>query len=83
MSQGLDQWLERIGHNIRVQRTDKRMTQAVLAAKSGINRSFLGAVERGERNVSVRVLWSLAQVLGVELKTILGETSGQGHEHAL
>lgn len=48
--------LQRIGAKIKELRLEKGLSQEELAAKSGVDRTFIGGLERGERNVSVMTL---------------------------
>ena len=53
----------------RISRLRKRLgwTQAVLAEKVGVDRSFLADVERGKRNISILNLALISEGLGVTL----------------
>lgn len=42
-------------------------TQAELAERAGVDRSFLADVERGKRNISILNLSLIAEALGVSL----------------
>lgn len=53
------------GDNVRRLRLDQHMTQEELAQKAGINRSYLGGVERGKRRISMENIARLAQALNV------------------
>ena len=55
----------KLGKRIKELRREKDITQIDLAAKVGIDRSYLGFIERGERNVSFDVLTDIAKALGV------------------
>lgn len=57
------QVLLRIGRAIRQVRLNLNYTQEKLAEISGIDRSFLGKIERGEVNVSVLTLCEIAKGL--------------------
>ncbi len=51
--------------NIRLARTAKRWSQETLAQEAGVGRSYLGAVERGERNAGAIALFRIARALDV------------------
>jgi len=48
-------------------RKTRGWSQEKLALESGIARSYLGGVERGERNVTLRTIQKLAQTLDVQM----------------
>ena len=54
-----------LAHNILRLRTARGWTQERLAFEAGIARSFVGDLERQERNVSVDTLQKLTVALGV------------------
>jgi transcriptional regulator with XRE-family HTH domain len=58
-------FLRDLGSRIRERRQSRGLTQAELGARCGLHRTFVGSVERGERNVSVLNLRRLARVLRV------------------
>ena len=55
--------LELLGQRIREMRIAKGLTQEDLAHESDIDRSYIGGVERGERNLSFDKLCEIAQAL--------------------
>ena len=54
-----------LGGAIRATRVEQGLTQEAFAIRAGIDRSYLGAVERGEFNVTVDTLARIADGLGV------------------
>jgi transcriptional regulator with XRE-family HTH domain len=51
------------GAAVRARRLELNMSQEALAAESGLHRTYVGDVERGERNVSLRNIVQLARAL--------------------
>lgn len=68
---GPEPFLADIGRRVRLARVSVPMTQAELAAACGLDRSYIGEVERGAANASLLVLWKLAVALNVEPATLL------------
>ncbi|WP_228127763.1 MULTISPECIES: helix-turn-helix domain-containing protein [Acinetobacter] len=47
------------------------MTQEALALQCGIDRSYIGRIERGEVNLTVEKLYEIATALEVDMKELL------------
>lgn len=58
---------KKIGRRLTKLRKKKGMTQEKLALDAGLNRAYVGYIERGERRPSVDTLAKIAGVLKVEL----------------
>lgn len=58
---------EKLGARIREIRVKKKITQEALASKSGIERTFISHIERGERNISIETIEKIAFGLGVNI----------------
>lgn len=54
-----------LAKNIRALRGELGWSQEELARKSGLHRTYVGAVERGERNISIDNIERLAKTLNV------------------
>jgi transcriptional regulator with XRE-family HTH domain len=54
-----------LGANVRHHRKLNSLSQEELAARAGMERSYVSDLERGVRNPSVRALGRLAEALGV------------------
>jgi transcriptional regulator with XRE-family HTH domain len=57
--------------NLRRYRKDAGLSQEALAAKAGIHRTYVGAVERAERNISIDNMERLAIALGRPISDLL------------
>lgn len=62
---------ELVGKNVRRHRNRHGWSQEKLAEESGLHRTYVGSIERGERNVAVRNICVLAEALGVEPRELL------------
>lgn len=62
----LDPDLVTLGRRIRACREERRLSQEELAERAGLHRNYVGLVERGERNASVKAIFRLARGLEVE-----------------
>jgi transcriptional regulator with XRE-family HTH domain len=56
-----------VAWNLRLIRVSRGVSQERLAFDSGVDRSYLGGLERGEENPTVEVLDRLAETLGVTI----------------
>lgn len=61
----------RFGENLRRLRLAKGLSQEGLAQMAGIHRTYIGAVERGERNVSIDNMERIAAALGANITELL------------
>jgi ribosome-binding protein aMBF1 (putative translation factor) len=52
--------------NLKAARESHGLSQEALAHDAGMHRTYLGSVERGERNISIDNIERLARALGVE-----------------
>lgn len=66
-----DKALRIIGNNIRLIRTRLNLSQENLAFKSGLHRTYIGAVERGEKNITILNLIKIANALEVRVQDLL------------
>ncbi len=66
-------FLRELGQRLRDRREAQNLTQAQLAERCGLHRTFIGSVERGERNVAILSLRKIAKALRVSLAELFEE----------
>jgi transcriptional regulator with XRE-family HTH domain len=67
----------RFGAAVRAARTAAGLTQEDLAARSGLDRSYVGGVERGERNPTLAAIEKLAEGLGISMAELFSINPAQ------
>lgn len=65
----------RLASNLRHLRISRGWSQEKLADAAGLHRTFVGAVERAERNISIDNVAKLARALTVQPNVLLEEVS--------
>jgi transcriptional regulator with XRE-family HTH domain len=61
-----------LGRNLRAYREARGWSQEAFADVLGVHRTYMGGVERGERNLTLKSLERLAAALDVDPLTLLG-----------
>ncbi len=61
----------RVGGNLRRIRVERGLSQEQFADVLGVHRTYMGGVERGERNLTLKSLERLADHLGIDPRTLL------------
>lgn len=60
-------FLKGLGRQVRILRQSKNLTQAELAERAEVGMKYLGEIERGQTNPTLRLVWRLSAALGVEV----------------
>ncbi len=68
-----------IGPRLQAIRKKRRLSLDDLAAASGVSRSMLSQIERGQTNPTLATIWNLTQALNLELAELMGATSSARH----
>ena len=68
--------LVKIGERIRELRKEKGYSQEVFAYEVGLDRTYMGSVERGERNIAALNLIRIAKTLKVEIGALFPAAKG-------
>lgn len=61
-----DEILRLFGERLRELRNERGLTQEQLAELAGVDRNYIGQIERGERNVALVNIVTIAQALKVQ-----------------
>lgn len=62
---------ERLAANLRLRRRQLGISQEALAGLAGLHRTYVGSIERCERNVSIDNIEGLAAALGIDIVELL------------
>jgi transcriptional regulator with XRE-family HTH domain len=54
---------EKFSNNVRKFRTEQKLSQEELAEEAGLHRTYIGSVERGERNITIDVMEKISIAL--------------------
>jgi len=61
---------QKFGNRVRMLRKSKGWSQEEFADQCGLHRTYIGAIERGERNVSLNNIHAVAKALGLSVKDL-------------
>ena len=62
---------KKVGRNIRSYRQRRGLSQEAFAEVLGVHRNYMGGLERGERNLTLRSLERIAEQMGVEVEELM------------
>lgn len=65
---------EAFGQNLRLIRKSKGLSQERLAHESGIDRSYVGKIERGQANVTIEKIYIFANCLNCSPKDLIPDS---------
>ncbi len=68
--------LKAFGECVREARLRQGLSQEGLARLARIDRTYIGGIERGERNVGIRNVYRIAEALGVPASDLFREGNG-------
>jgi len=61
---------KQFGQRVRKLRLARKVSQEQLAFKASMHRTYLGGIERGERNPSLKNIAAIADALGITLSAL-------------
>lgn len=65
-----------VGRNLRTYRQARELSQEAFAELVGVHRTYMGGLERGERNLTLRSVERIAERIGVE-PLVLMDSKGE------
>lgn len=60
----------RFGARVHALRIERRLSQDALASRAQVHRNYISEMERGKRNVSLRIIERIAKALDVEIAVL-------------
>ena len=66
-----DERMVAFGKRVRELRKSKGISQERLAEMAGIDRSYMGNIERGEKNVTLKKAYEVCDALDVEIQDLV------------
>lgn len=63
--------LEVFGQNVRNLRVERGLSQEQLADRAGLHRTYVGMIERAEKNITLCNIEKLAKALNVKISTLV------------
>lgn len=70
--------LKRFGQRVRQLRKSHGFSQEAFAAQCGLDRTYIGGIERGERNIALRNIAAIANALGVTVAELMQGIDAEG-----
>lgn len=63
--------LKKFGKRVREERIKQKLSQEELAEKAGVHRTYVGMIERAEKNITLINLKKLSKALSLEISQLL------------
>jgi transcriptional regulator with XRE-family HTH domain len=63
--------LKQFGDKVRAERTRLGLSQEELAARAGVHRTYIGMIERGEKNITLENIEKIAKALSIALERLM------------
>lgn len=62
--------LQKFGETVRKKRMELNLSQEKLAERAGLHRTYIGMIERAEKNITLTNIAKVAAALNVEIKSL-------------
>lgn len=63
--------LQKFGQKVRSERIKQNLSQEELAAKTGVHRTYIGMIERAEKNITLLNIEKISKALGISISKLL------------
>ena len=63
--------LIKFGEKVREERTKLGLSQEALASRAGVHRTYVGMIERAEKNITLENIEKIAKALGISLEKLM------------
>lgn len=63
--------LEKFGEKVREKRLKQNLSQEELAARAGVHRTYIGMIERAEKNITLENIEKIAKALGMKPSNLI------------
>lgn len=63
--------LGKFGKRVKEERLKKGLSQEELAAQAGVHRTYIGMIERAEKNITLKNIEKIARALNVSIATLV------------
>lgn len=65
--------LEKFGARVREERQKQNFSQEELASKAGVHRTYIGMIERAEKNITLKNIEKIGKALSISIDKLLKE----------
>ncbi len=63
--------LEKFGERVREERLKQNLSQEELASRAGVHRTYIGMIERAEKNITLENIEKVAKALKLNINELL------------
>lgn len=74
--------LQKLGETIRQRRKQMKLSQEKLAEHCGFHRNYIGKVERGEQNLTIKNLIRIAETLDCRIYDLFEDAFAESEDNA-
>lgn len=68
--------LSKFGNKIQILRKTKNLSQEEFAHLCGLHRTYIGMIERGEKNITLKNIEKLSRALDINISDLLKDLNG-------